>query len=242
MHASSIFSFMLTQLTREYVADDEPGRLATVRQVSELHWEGDKQVNPNLRCMGTILMMDNRLHPMTNHSQRKDVPYYQKSFALNYLYAMRHNMQFLIAHPTPDEWLTDGPNQLCPAWCRVKILTARVKALLGRGGCHWLLYIDSDAYLREQHVNFLSRLNMQSNSNVHIAIAREEPPAGALRAKPRAHGVQVASLNAGVLFIKASSWSAAFLSAWMQVLKSRIQAECVRTPVPRTHVGFEQFF
>jgi hypothetical protein len=82
------------------------------------------------------------------------------------------------------------------------------------GAQHWILYIDSDAYVREQHVDILHRLADPANAHVHFAVAREEPPAGGFRTpKRRPHGVRTPSLNAGILFVRASSWSAQMLAA-----------------------------
>jgi hypothetical protein len=127
----------------------------------------------------------------------------------------------LIVRPTAameDSWLDGGPRQrLCPAWCRVKILASLVASRLAANGCHWVLYIDSDAYIREQHVDFLERLDTPANRDVHFAFAREELPAGGFRSPAkRSHGVRVPSLNAGVLFVRASAWSARLLAVWMR--------------------------
>jgi hypothetical protein len=192
----------------------------------------------------------NRSHQDSTHTLR----YYQKTFALNRLYATRHGLGFLLVRPTAADWLLPSVDQsgmadraittqLCPAWCRVKILAAIVSRLLrgreprgpppgpqawGRlGGSgrhrehasstrHWILYIDSDAYVREQHTDFLARLSTPANQEVHFAIAREEPPAGGFRSpKKRAHGVRTPSMNAGVLFVRASHWTSSLLAAWI---------------------------
>ena len=130
---------------------------------------------------------------------------------------------------------------LCPAWCRVKILASLVLEILaargraagsssgsgsgsgggGGGGSrprHWILYIDSDAYLREQHTDFLARLaGDPRNAELHFALAREEAPAGGFRSpRRRPHGVRTPSMNAGVLFLRASQWTSHLLAAWMR--------------------------
>ena len=143
-----------------YEAEDGPARHATVQQVASLQWEPEREQ----RCNGTVLMMDNRLDPPNKTSAAK---YYHKVFALNYLYAQRHGLEFVLIRPTRGPWLTPGVNGplLCPAWCRVKILASLVASRRSRG-CHWIMYIDSDAYVREQETNFVERLAATRNGNV----------------------------------------------------------------------------
>ena len=250
------------------------------------------------------VMDDRRDVALANNS--KDIGYFHKSFALNYLYAQRHAMEFVIVRPTraaTDSWL-GGDSGLCPAWCRVKILASLVASHRQRHSCHWVLYvrvpppspglicqpqmtssdksilpcfalllslcssqrsahqasdapastsaapagadpaacpppsvplalrpssqIDSDAYVREQHVDFLERLDTPRNADVQIAISREELPAGGFRSpRKRAHGVRVPSLNAGVLFVKAS---ALLLEMGGDCLRLRLSASSRRVP------------
>ena len=94
----------------------------------------------------------------------------------------------------------------------VEILAARGRTSGGGGGGtgsgsrprHWILYIDSDAYLREHHTDFLARLaGDPRNADLHFALAREEPPAGGFRSpRRRPHGVRTPSMNAGILFVR----------------------------------------
>ena len=198
-----------------YDAEDGDARRGTVSQVAQLNWTPAA----SRRCNATIVMMDDRRHvPLANNS--KDIGYFHKAMMLNLLYAQRHGMSFLIVRPTAameDSWLDGGASGLCPAWCRVKILASLVASRLAANGCHWVLYIDSDAYIREQHVDFLERLDTPANRDVHFAFAREELPAGGFRSpRKRSHGVRVPSLNAGVLFVRASAWSARLLAVWMR--------------------------
>ena len=184
-----------------FVAEDGDARRGTVSQVAQLNFDLPAA---SRRCNATIVMMDDRRHvPLANNS--KDIGYFHKAMMLNLLYAQRHGMSFLIVRPTAaveDSWL-DGGASLCPAWCRVKILASLVASRLAAHGCHWVLYIDSDAYIREQHVDFLERLDTPANRDVHFAFAREELPAGGFRSpRKRSHGVRVPSLNAGVLCVK----------------------------------------
>jgi hypothetical protein len=309
-----------------YVAEDAAGRERTVAQVAELSWRPGF-ARP-AACNGTVLMMDDRRPTATNHTAPGSVSfatagsvgYYHKAFALNYLYAQRHGLDFKLVRPTRGPWLSScvlrararaciracamhappyhtpstrmqiapaapalqlhqasrrrfTPSHpthrarppaesrsriytrtyfrsggLCPAWCRVKILASLVVQILsarrsdglgsrlgGSGGDlsggasgagfrmgsrprHWILYIDSDAFLREQHTDFLGRLSGDPlNADVHVAIGREELPAGGFRSpRKRPHGVRTPSMNAGVLFVRASQWSSHMLAAWMR--------------------------
>ena len=209
----------VTALLVGYVAEDGPARRATVEQLKQLQWDPPSGPASNTHCNATVVMIDDRAWVPPNSSGGESMPpYYAKTMALNYLYAQRHQMEFVLVRPSKGEWLSDGPAGLCPAWCRVKVLASFVATWRSRvGGCHWLLYIDSDAYVREQHTNFVHRLSAARHSDIHIAIAREEPPSGAFRSpRRRAHGVRVPSLNAGVLFVRASSWSASFLASWIR--------------------------
>ena len=204
--------------TSVYVAQDAVQRRAVLEQVAQLSWRDGhaRRFGSN----GTILMIDDRKwSAAAANTSISRAPYYQKAIALNYLYAMRHGFEFLLVRPTAGEWLR--PDGLCPAWCRVKILahlvTSRREPSHGNAR-HWIMYIDSDAYVREQHTDFVARLSGDpQNSGVHVAIAREEPPAGGFRSpRRRPHGVRTPSLNAGILFFRASVWSSHFLSAWMR--------------------------
>ena len=199
-----------------YVAEDGDARKATVSQVAELNFDPPAT---SRRCNATIVMIDDRRHvPLANDSQ--DIRYFHKAMMLNLLYAQRHRMSFLIVRPTAaeeDSWLDSRDSGLCPAWCRVKIIASLVASRLAAHGCHWVLYIDSDAYIREQHVDFLERFDTPANRDVHFAFAREELPGGGYPSpRNRSHGVRVASLNAGVLFLRASAWSARLLAVWMR--------------------------
>lgn len=278
-----------------YFAQDAAGRRATVEQVTTLSWRAGGSW-PRGRANGTILMMDDRkpgndsaslrhagwpLVPRSEEKWATAARYYHKTFALNALYAQRYGLDFVLVRPTRGAWMqlnageqnkgdASSGNGLCPAWCRVKLLAAFVMRILAQHGGsvsdHWVLYIDSDAYVprdralvlavhayaratncaplhpsvhslltcfasactvclvdvlytlryvREQHVDVIHRLADPRNREVHFAIAREEPPAGAFRSpKRRSHGVRTPSMNAGVLFVRASSWSVELLSAW----------------------------
>lgn len=214
--------FVAPDAVRSYVAQDAAQRLATVEQVATLSWRDGWARSPGAN--GTILMMDDRkADSATVNGSVVRAPYYKKTFVLNYLYAMRHQLEFLLVRPTSGMWLDN--DRLCPAWCRVKILANIVAARIPRDSSthraarrHWVLYIDSDAYVREQHTDMLAKLTGDPrNADIHVAIAREEPPAAGFRSpRRRPHGVRTPSLNAGVLFVRSSPWSARFLAAWMQ--------------------------
>lgn len=210
----------------EYVAQDADERQRTVAQVSRLSWRPGFARTPRA-CNGTLVMMDDRRDAVASRPNGTKVersPYYQKSIVLNFLYATRHGLGFMLVRPTAGQWgLRPSGAGLCPAWCRVKILASLVAARqgLGSGRCgpdgHWLVYIDGDAYVREQDIDLLTRLGDPLNSDTHFAIAREEPPAGAFRSpRRRPHGVRTPSLNAGVLFVRASTFSAQLLASWMR--------------------------
>ena len=214
---TALFNCTCPMPTQLYVAEDGDARRATVSQVAQLNF--DPPAASARRCNATIVMIDDRRHvPLANNS--KEIKYFHKVMALNLLYAQRHGMSFLIVRPTAakeDSWMDSRASGLCPAWCRVKILASLVASRLATHGCHWVLYIDSDAYIREQHVDFLERLDTPANRDVHFAFAREELPAGGFRSpRKRSHGVRVPSLNAGVLFVRASAWSARLLAVWMR--------------------------
>ena len=95
-----------------YVAEDAAGRERTVAQVAELSWRPGF-ARP-AACNGTILMMDDRRPTTTNHTAPGSVSfattgsvgYYHKAFALNYLYAQRHGLDFKLVRPTRGPWLS----------------------------------------------------------------------------------------------------------------------------------------
>ena len=106
-------SLLLLRGCEAYVAEDGPARRATIEKVRNLYWDAptDATVSSE-RCTGTIVMMDNRLMPLANTTKENgflkasDVPYYKKAFALNYLYAKRHGLNFRIIRPTSGAWLS----------------------------------------------------------------------------------------------------------------------------------------
>ena len=93
-----------------YSAEDAAMRERTVAQVGELSWRPGF-ARP-AACNGTILMMDDRRPE--NHSSPSSalfadaasVRYYHKTFALNYLYAQRHGLDFRLVRPTSGPWLS----------------------------------------------------------------------------------------------------------------------------------------
>lgn len=238
---------LLACLALGYVAEDAVERHATVAQVGTLEWDEPRGA---ASCGGTVLMIDDRRVDTANMTVARN-PYYNKAFVLNRLYAARHNLSFVLVRPTAGAWLAAGPAKpstcraqkgdfctgLCPAWCRLKIIRSVVAQIAqrrrlepGRASCHWVLYIDSDAYVREQHTDFTAVLGAARHADVHFAIAREEPPAGGFRSnRKREHGVRVPSLNAGVLFVRASAWAEALLDVWMRAPELPVCAPFVRS-------------
>ena len=114
-----------------YVAEDAAGRERTVAQVAELSWRPGF-ARP-AACNGTILMMDDRRPTTTNHTAPGSVSfatagsvgYYHKAFALNYLYAQRHGLDFKLVRPTRGPWLSSC---VCCARARMHIsMHARCK-------------------------------------------------------------------------------------------------------------------
>ena len=92
-----------------YSAEDAAMRERTVAQVGELSWRPGF-ARP-AACNGTILMMDDRRPE--NHTPSSalfadaaSVRYYHKTFALNYLYAQRHGLEFRLVRPTRGPWLS----------------------------------------------------------------------------------------------------------------------------------------
>ena len=168
-------------------------------QISLPATQPDRFIMSHASCTAELVMMDNR--NITAHRVAS------KTTMLNLLYTRRHGIQFLLARPALGPWRTHGT---WLTWCKVKLLEQIVARWLRQASnrpCHWLAFLDSDAIVREQSLNFIDLM-----PDADLVIAREQPvpSMGLLGTRSLAGGV-----NTGVMFMKATKRLHALLRAWV---------------------------
>lgn len=161
------------------------------------------------RCDFEILMFDTR--SITGHEQA-DIPYWSFAAALNNNYAEKFGYGFRFLH-APD---AERGDWFQPQWEKVSAIKHRLDEL-GRsaapGSCTWLLYLDTDAYVRMHDTplhTFLSALaaRRQLPDKVSMILAQEEPIPGWFD-PPEAW------INTGVMMIEAGNRSQGLVDAWV---------------------------
>lgn len=162
-------------------------------------------VTPKPACTAALVMLENR--PLRNASS-----YWTKVIALNYLYATRHGYSFFLMAPRRSGAAAKG---VYYSWCKIETLTGLVERLSAPpAACKWLVFLDSDAYIREQLVSVpqLLRTLGAPAAHAHLVIGREK----ALRseADDSVRFSTAFALNTGVLFLRASNWTRDLLQAW----------------------------
>ena len=184
---------------------------------------GIRQVHQNpAACQATVLMVENRTVQAINEPR---VYHYSKTVALNALYARRHNFTFTVLRPTQGPMLQGGSH---PAWCKLKAITSAMSRVDGPPPCHWMMVLDSDAMVREHHVDFMQLLNLRADTRHVLVLAREDPNSPIFdKQKIQRHkrGIVKAAptLNTGVMFVRAGAQATQLLNAWAE---ARIHPVC----------------
>ena len=178
-------------------------------------------------CTAALVMLENR--PLRNAST-----YWHKVVALNSLYAKRHGYSFLLMAPRRTGKDAKG---VYYSWCKVDTLIALVDRALRAGGigsnsrgaaavaassssssCTWLVFLDSDAYIREQILSvpqLLATLGAVPTSRAEIVVGRERDVHVPASGGSGAVAFRTAfALNTGVLFLRASNWTRDLLRGW----------------------------
>jgi hypothetical protein len=178
--------------------------LATHRSVSDADISFAARTRPGA-CFAALVMLENR--PLTNASH-----YWTKVIALNYLYASRHGYGFLLMAPRRSG---SGAKGVYYSWCKIWTL-ARLVERFARpaASCTWLVFLDSDAYVREQLVSVPALLASlgPAAEGAQLVLGRENSLHDV--AGDDVHFSTAFALNTGVLFMMASNWSLALLKAW----------------------------
>jgi len=180
----------------------------------------------NFAAHGVRILSSTATHAATDHSAGTSSPpcgvtivmaesrelsvdgYWTKAIALNYEYALHHGYGFVLVLPPahlPVKKLV---------WCKIRALLEEMRSRLHASAqCTWLAYLDSDAFLatREPLPALLHHHGV--DDGVDFVLAREE-------AEPEHNFTMPFLLNTGVLFVRASAWSAAMLRAWDEGHKS----------------------
>ena len=169
-----------------------------------------------------LVMLENR--PLVNASH-----YWNKVIALNYLYAQRHGYQFFLMAPRRSGSDAKG---VYYSWCKIDTLATLAARLapppsrpVARAAppplpppCSpWLVFLDSDAYIREQFMSvsqLLATLGPAARG-AELVIGREKDVQVPASGGSGAVAFQTAfALNTGVLFLSASNWTRELLSGW----------------------------
>eukprot|EP00316_Scyphosphaera_apsteinii_P009507 CAMPEP_0119335422 /NCGR_PEP_ID=MMETSP1333-20130426/89582_1 /TAXON_ID=418940 /ORGANISM="Scyphosphaera apsteinii, Strain RCC1455" /LENGTH=235 /DNA_ID=CAMNT_0007345971 /DNA_START=68 /DNA_END=772 /DNA_ORIENTATION=- len=156
------------------------------------------------RCTSELVMMDSR-NATTDELQRGVV-------ALNYQYAERHNISFTYARPNPGPWLLAGSK---PNWCKLKLLVDLMKnRLRTESSCHWIAFLDSDAFVREQHVHFLDLFPAVEDPDAEFVLSLDSINHKNEKVQQAQGLVAPAHVNTGVMFLKATYPMLSFMRAW----------------------------
>jgi len=177
-------------------------------------------------CQGEIVYFDDRLQPSKVPANNSAVgisklPFWWRVLVATQLYARRANVcQLVVAWPEDFSSAKQGSiaSGRGASWCKLSYLITRVRARVDRceeqvGGCSeatlpWMLFLDSDAFVRETQQNFVHALNAQELTGAEILVTREE-------AVPELGFNKAFEINTGVMFIHASRWTLTFLEAWL---------------------------
>ena len=186
------------------------------RMAAQLGWKAGSSAVPADRrtaraCRGTVLMVENRTGRALSTAR---VHHYAKTIALNSLYARRHNYSFVVLRPSPGPWLESGSHA---AWCKLKA----VRSLMTEANataCHWIMVLDSDAVVREQHVDFMQLLGLEEESRA-LALAREDPNSPifhVVRGPKSAKKKKAPTMNTGVMFVRAGGLALRLFQTWAE--------------------------
>ena len=198
--------------------------LATHRSVADGDGYPVASTSRTDSCTASLVMLENR--PLHNASS-----YWTKVIALNYLYATRHGYGFHLLAPSRSGSAAKG---VYYSWCKVQTLQNLVDRLVLHNTvlaptadkkCTWLVFLDSDAYIREQltSVPQLLRSLGPAAKGAHLVLGRESPRRG----KDWVFSTGFA-LNTGVLFLKASNFSRQMLRGWGSLEHTACQGKLFR--------------
>lgn len=156
-------------------------------------------------------MLENR--PLHNASS-----YWNKVIALNSIYAKRHGYAFLLMAPSRSGKDAKG---VYYSWCKIDTLITLVERFerkrLATGQCTWLVFLDSDAYIREQFLSVPQLLASLGPAAIRaeLVVGRERDVHVSASGGSGAVDFHTAfALNTGVLFLKASNWTRQMLGGW----------------------------
>lgn len=132
--------------------------------------------------------------------------YWTKALALNTLFATRHNHSIELVRP-PAGSTKDA------LWCKVPALLSAIQRA-GTRACHWVAFLDSDAYFNEHSRSIGELLAAHgADGTTHLVVSREE-------ALPSVNFTTPFVLNSGVVFVRASERGAALLREWQSLRAS----------------------
>ena len=163
-------------------------------------------------CRGQMIMVDDRSLVDTNERVVKAV-------AINWLVAQRYGWSFTLVRPHQRR---EHP-PFSVMWCKLTALASMIRQTLTteQQDCTWLLYIDADAFVRDAGIDLIRHVaSLAEAARAEFVISRED---GGDELQARLEdgspfGLREAPFlfNTGVLFVRASNWSAHFLCNWFK--------------------------
>mmetsp|Transcript_65648 Transcript_65648/g.182654 ORF Transcript_65648/g.182654 Transcript_65648/m.182654 type:complete len:321 (-) Transcript_65648:24-986(-) len=168
-------------------------------------------------CAFEIIMVDDR---PWNRVGWANMPYWVAAAILNSEYATRFGYEFRLVRPR----FTRGSY---PGWFKVMYMVERLEALSMAGRCAWMLYMDSDAFVRESNLPldvYLADLadRYAIPHDVGAIFALEQNLTGAPE-DPGNWPPQAEFLNTGVFLVQSSPWGRGLFDAWLAAARAVLQ-------------------
>ena len=170
---------------------------------------GPYLLTPSVRSVEVLLVESRALGRGYNDGYRD---YHTISTILNARYADAWRLPFEVARPVRQP-TDDTINGIC----RLFALEDKIVHLLAAGQTQtWLMYLDSDAIVREHLVDIrtlLPRLDPQTlpRGSTHLLLTKEEKYTDAVLPHPQ-------PVNTGVMFFRVSHWSLSFIRSWSRAM------------------------
>ena len=147
--------------------------------------------------------------------------FWAKAAVLNLHAARRHNWSFMLVRPQRNPKTSPAAN-----WCKLKAMDLAISRMLAaaafapssaESGCGWILFLDSDAFVRTRRgvsVDLIRTLGAtaahHAGEQVEAVLMQEDVNLDAGFENPQ-------PFNAGVIAMRASQWSLDLLRTWFRM-------------------------
>merc|ERR1719316_1649822 len=220
----SVFHFSWLRLGVVVTSLAHQGDAVSLRQsFGSLNANSSLTLDHLKKCSYEVVMFDTRNLTDIPSFDGKLVPlqYWSLTAVLNYAYAKQFGYKFTFVHPDKHRLLSKFNIQ----WHRVFYFAERLRKVQQRqqGQCTWLLYLDTDAFVRDFETSlprFLSRIA----SKYHI-----KDDVGAIFAQEQAHPPSMPyswhAVNDGVYLVHANGQSRRFFDVWQSAASDDSELE-----------------